>query len=120
MTLRALSILVGLGALALTTGCARKFTKDRFEMIQVGMDDREDVRQVLGKPTSDLSDQWFYDDLKRHYSAVVFFDEQGRVRGKEWMNAKTGEWEGHNPDANEPPKGDVPEKSKNTTRIDKH
>jgi hypothetical protein len=120
MTPRALSILVGLSALVLLTGCERKFTKDRFEMIQIGTDDREDVRLVLGKPTSDLSDQWFYDDLKRHYSAVIFFDETGRVQGKEWMNAKTGEWEGRNPNANEPPQGDVPEKTKKTTRIDKH
>ena len=120
MNLRAVCFLVlGVTLLALTA-CQRPFTRDRYELVQVGVDDRTDVRQILGKPTSDLNDQWFYDDLKHHYSAVIFFDDNGKVNGKEWMNAKTGEWEGHNPNANEPPKGEVPEQSKKTTRIDKH
>ncbi len=106
------------GALVLLAGCARPFTREHFEMLQVGVDDREDVRYVLGKPTADLQDQWFYDDLKRHYSAVVFFDPDGRVQAKEWMNAKTGEWEGRNPNADEPPPGEVRERHKTTTRID--
>jgi hypothetical protein len=119
MTPRILSGLVVAGALVLLSGCARpSFTHEHFEMIQIGVDDREDVRFVLGKPTSDLQDQWFYDDLKRHYSAVVFFDDDGRVQGKEWMNAKTGEWEGRNPNADEPPQGEVRERHKATTRID--
>lgn len=118
MKLRALSCIVGLAGLVVLTGCERRFTKNRFELIQIGVDNREDVRLVLGKPTSDLDDQWFYDDLKRHYSAVIFFDAGGRVRGKEWMNAATGEWEGRNPDTNAPPQGDVPEKTRKTTRID--
>jgi outer membrane protein assembly factor BamE (lipoprotein component of BamABCDE complex) len=119
MTRLALSILVGLGALTLLAGCHRQFTHDRFDMIQIGADDREDVRNILGKPTSDLNDQWLYDDLKHHYSAVVYFDADGRVTGREWMNAKTGEWEGRNPNADEPPQGEVHEQHKNTTRIDK-
>jgi outer membrane protein assembly factor BamE (lipoprotein component of BamABCDE complex) len=118
MRLPTLSVLAGLGALIVLTGCHRQFTRDRFDMIQVGVDNQEDVRTILGKPTSDLNDQWLFDDLKRHYSAVVYFDAEGRVSGKEWMNAKTGEWEGRNPNANEPPQGETREIHKKTTRID--
>jgi hypothetical protein len=118
MVLPARSLLIGVGLLVLLGGCQRKFTKDRYEMIQINVDTREDVRHILGKPTSDLSDQWFYDNLDRHYSAVIFFDEEGRVRGKEWMDAATGKWEGRNPEAAEPPPGEVRERQKKTTRID--
>jgi hypothetical protein len=102
----------------LIAGCHRHFTQDCFEMVQVGADDREDVRAWLGKPTSDLGDQWLYDDLKRHRSAVIFFDADGRVRGKQWMDARTGSWEGRNPDADEAPAGEVREHHRSTTRID--
>ena len=119
MNLRALSLCVGLSVVALLAGCHRPFTKDNFELIQVGVDNREDVQHILGKPTSDLNDQWFYDDLKRHYSAVVFFDPDGRVNGKEWWDAKAGTVEGRNPNADQPPPGETPEQHKKTTRIDK-
>lgn len=118
MNLRTLGVLVGLGALVATMGCTRHFTKDDFQLIQIGVDDRMDVRQILGKPTSDLDDQWFYDDVDRHYSAVIFFDPHGRVSGKEWMDARRGDWEGHNPNANEPPDGEVRAHTTKTRRID--
>jgi len=118
MVLRRLCPPVATFSLILLAGCASKFTRERFEMIQVGVDDREDVRQIIGKPTADLTDQWFYDDLDQHYSAVIYFDESGRVRGKEWMDAATGEWQGRHPDTNEPPRGEVRERHKKTRRID--
>lgn len=109
---------IGVLGLVLLTGCARRFTRERFDMIQVGVDDREDVSQILGKPKSDLNDQWLYDDLKRHYSAVIHFNAEGRVAGKEWLDAKKGTWEGRNPNADEPPQGEVRERSTKTRRID--
>ena len=115
---RTLSFLLGLGTLVLLTGCQRQFCREHFEMIQVGVDEREDVRHVLGKPTSDLYDQWLYDDLHRHYSALIHFGEDGKVSGKEWMDAKKGTWEGDNPNADKPPQGEVRERHKKTTRID--
>lgn len=113
-----LVLLTALVAVSLLTGCERQFTQDRFQMIRVGVDDREDVRTILGTPTSDLSDQWFYDDLDRHYSAVIFFDESGRVAGKEWMDAVSGDWSGSNPHADEAPQGEVRERHRKTRRID--
>ncbi len=115
---RRLCLLSAAFSLVVWCGCAPKFTRERFELIQVGVDDREDVRQMIGKPTADLTDQWFYDDLDRHYSAVIYFDDAGRVRGKEWMDAATGEWRGRHPDTNEPPRGEVRERRKKTRRID--
>jgi outer membrane protein assembly factor BamE (lipoprotein component of BamABCDE complex) len=119
MRLPALSLVLGLAALSLLAGCHKRlFTRDHFEMIQVGVDNREDVQHILGKPAADLTDQWQYDDGKRHYSAVIHFDADGRVSAKEWMDAKTGAWEGRNPNTNEPPEGEVRERHKKTTRID--
>ena len=118
MTRPALLLLVGGGLLAVLAGCHHHFTHGDFELVQVGVNDRADVRAMLGKPTSDLSDQWFYDDLKRHRTAVIFFDDEGRVSGKEWMDARSGNWEGRNPNVNPPPEGEVRERHKTTTRID--
>ncbi len=112
-------VLLGLGLAALA-GCRSKmFTHDRFEMIQQGVDTREDVRHILGKPLSDQTDLWLYDDDKHHYSARIWFDDAGRVRGKQWLDSVTGTTEGDDPDANEPPQGEVRERSKKTTRIKK-
>jgi outer membrane protein assembly factor BamE (lipoprotein component of BamABCDE complex) len=118
MNLRSLCLFAGLGALALSTGCHRPFTRDNYDMITVGADDRADVRHILGKPTADLQDQWLYDDLDRHYTAIIHFDDAGKVRAKEWMDSRTGQWEGQNPNANPPPTGEVRERHKETRRID--
>jgi hypothetical protein len=101
----------------LLAGCQRQFTRERFDLIRPGVDDREDVRRIIGKPASDLQDQWFYDDLDRHYSAVIFFEGQ-KVSRKEWMDARSGEWTGQNPHANPPPEGEVRHRQKNTRVID--
>ena len=118
MLRRTLGLALLAGVVALGCGCQRQFTRERFEMIGVGSDGREDVRHCLGKPTCDLQDQWLYDDLDRHKSAIIYFGADGRVSGKEWMDARSGQWEGENPHANKPPQGEVRERSKGTTRID--
>lgn len=120
MQRRALWALVGLCALACLTGCSRKFTRERFDMVTVGADEREDVEQILGEPTQDLRDQWFYDDLDRHQSAIIYYNESGKVSGKEWMDANKGRWEGTNPHASPPPRGEVRESHTGTRRIDEN
>jgi len=109
---------VGLVALACLFGCQRQFCRERFEQITVGVDDCEDVRQLLGKPSCELADQWLYDDLDHHLSAVIYFDEHGRVTGKQWIDAKNGRWEGNNPAAGEVQTGEVREVHVKTRRID--
>lgn len=114
--LRPAILILVLASVTPLSGCHSKFTRDRFEMITPGVDDREDVRKVLGKPATRFHDQWIYDDLDDHRSAVIHFDESGKVLAKEWMDARTGEWEGRNPAAAEPPPGGVRETR--TRRID--
>ncbi len=119
MNARCAKVLGGLAALVLLTGCARQFTRERYDMIRKGVDNKEDVRRILGKPASDLGDQWFYDDPDRHISALIYFDASGVVSAKQWPDSETGSWEGENPHANPPPAGEVRERNKKTTRIDR-
>jgi hypothetical protein len=100
-------------------GCERRFTHARFEMIQEGCDNRDDVREILGKPTFTSDDLWYYEDLDRHQHAQIFFAETGCVLSKEWMSAKPGgKWEGQNPYTNPPPQGEIRERHTRTQRID--
>ena len=118
MSRRFLHPLVLAATVVFLAGCESKFNRQNFAMIRPGMDDREDVREILGEPTADMDDVWLYDDLDRHIAAQIFFDENGRVLNKEWMDANTGEWEGENPWADEPQAGEVRERRTRTRRID--
>ena len=102
----------------LLLGCESKLNHKNFQMIQIGADDRADVREILGKPTSDMGDVWIYDKSGEH-TAQVYFDDDGRVLNKEWMSAKTGDWEGKDPWTDEPPQGEVRESHTKVRRIDK-
>lgn len=99
-------------------GCAKQFTRERFDLIKPGVDTKLDVERMIGRPEFDVEDQWYYEDRDDHYAALIFFDEQGNVTGKQWMDAGTGEWSGENPQANRPPKGEPRERHRKTTIID--
>lgn len=98
-------------------GCESKMNHKNFQMIQIGADDREDVRHILGKPNGDLGDVWMYDKSGEH-TATIYFDDDGRVLNKEWIGAHTGSWEGKNPWTDEPPQGEVRERHTRVRRID--
>ncbi len=115
---RLLPLLVGLAGLATLGGCQRQFTRERFDMIKAGVDDRTDVEHILGKPEFRAQDVWYYEDQDRHIHAQIFFDETGRVLTKEWMDARTGEWEGRSPFTDPPPAGEARERRTKTRRID--
>ena len=68
-------------ALTLTAlaACESKFNRHNFEMIRVGVDDQLDVREMLGKPDSDLGDVWMYDDFNHRRSAQILFGGDGRL-----------------------------------------
>lgn len=100
------------------TGCASKFNRENFNMIRVGMDAREDVREILGEPRREMGDVWLYDDTDKHLNAQIFFDDSGRVVSKEWMNAETAEWDGRSPYTDPPAEGEVREESTTTERWD--
>ena len=105
--------------LALTTGCEQKFTRQRYDMIQVGVDRMDDVRQMIGEPEFAAGDVWYYEDHEGRYAARVFFDRQDVVRAKNWMDLLKGTWEGQNPDADPPPAGEVRERELRLRQIDK-
>ena len=67
-------------------------------MIRPGTDDRYDVVATIGRPEFDAREEWYYEDSSDRYAARIFFDDRGRVRGKQWLDARTGDWEGENPD----------------------
>lgn len=106
------------GGVVLLAGCESKLNRQNFEMIRVGVDEREDVRRILGEPDADMTDVWIYDDVDDYKTAQIFFDDDGRVLNKEWMDAETGEWTGENPWADQPPEGEVRERRTGTRRID--
>ncbi len=108
-------------AAMLLIGCAEpRFSRKNFDLIRVGVDERPDVRQILGPPTSTFadSDQWYYEDLDRYCSALIHFATDGKVSGKQWMDSATGEWSGDNPHADRPPQGEVREQRTGTRTID--
>ncbi|QOJ14592.1 MAG: hypothetical protein HRU75_08040 [Planctomycetia bacterium] len=105
------------GLTALLFGCAEKFTRERFDIIAVGVEDREDVIRTLGEPRYEAGDEMYFEDLDRNLHARVFFGPDGRVRGKEWMDARRGEWDGRHPDSDPPPQGEVRESRRRNTTV---
>jgi outer membrane protein assembly factor BamE (lipoprotein component of BamABCDE complex) len=85
-------VVLGLG-LVFLAGCAQRFSRERFDMITIGMDSRDDVRELMGEPDTRLDDQWLYDDVDERKSALIYFDRNGRVVSKEWMDTQEGTWE---------------------------
>lgn len=76
--------------MSLTTGCAEKFTRDRWDLIKVGVSDGVDVEAAIGEPQQKpFKDLWWY--YKGDLSAKVYFDEEGRVKAKKWLDEETGE-----------------------------
>ncbi len=64
------------------SGCQRKFTRQRFETLCVGMPDVE-VRNVLGKPAAKSPDRWTYLHKMPYYRAIIVF-EDGKLIDKQW------------------------------------
>jgi hypothetical protein len=90
------------GALAAGCGDRAEFCRTGYDMIRPGADDRYDVLAMIGRPEFDACEEWYYEDAADRCAARIFFDGRGRVRGKQWLNAETGEWEGENPDLPRP------------------
>jgi len=77
--------LVAVLAAMFVGGCA-KFTRQNYEMIQIG-DDRARVEDVLGKPSQRGNDLWFYRNDKPYYNAKIHFEDH-QVSRKEWFDAE--------------------------------
>ena len=96
--------LVGVTALALmvlATGCEKKLTYKRFQMVREGYATHMDVEQTLGEPNQKAGDVWSWQDFDRHITCNVYFDGKGVVDKKEWIDATKGQWEGSAPGVEE-------------------
>lgn len=71
-------------------GCAAPLTRANFDSIRPRVDTRAEVEAAIGAPTHNTGDAWLYEDQDRHISAQVFFDEDGVVAGKQWMDTTAG------------------------------
>ncbi|MBI5863947.1 MAG: hypothetical protein HZB38_05475 [Planctomycetes bacterium] len=83
---------VGLLGLAMSAGCASKFTRQNFDSIRLHEDSRDSVVAKLGEPNSNMGgdDTWYYEDEDRHDGAVIQFDDlSGKVTGKQWLDSPT-------------------------------
>ena len=70
------------------TGCAKKFTRQRYETIYTGQS-AFDVEKTLGDPADGgghkFSDTWTYINHRPFYKAVIEF-KSGRVSKKVWYD----------------------------------
>lgn len=105
-------------AVVVLTACESKFNRHNFEMVRVGVDDQLDVREILGKPDSDMGGVWMYDDFNHRRSAQIVFGDDGRVLNKEWMDADSGEWNGGDPWTDQPARGESRETRTKTRHYD--
>lgn len=104
----------------LILGCAPdKLTRQNYDTIHEGASDKTEVELTLGKDYINRGDQWEYEREDKHLSVVIYFDNDGRVTRKEWIDAKTGEWEGAAPGIDETPQGRPAGESTRTTTIKK-
>ncbi len=80
------------------SGCAEdKVTRQNYDQIIEGKSNKDEVRLTLGDKYANRGDHWEYEGKDEHLSVVFYFDENGVVRRKEWIDAETGEWDGAAP-----------------------
>jgi len=82
-----IAALVAVLLLLETVGCATMFRQATFEMIRVGVDDRDAVEAILGEPLegAESSRMWCYRDLWTRRFAIIEFDDCGLVVRKYWL-----------------------------------
>lgn len=115
---RLMTLAAAVALLTVAVGCERKFTRQNFDMISVGNDEKFDVEKLIGPPrTIAGDDMWYYEDEDNHYNAIIHFEGE-TVSGKQWLDGGSGEWSGNNPHANPPPKGETRESRTRTRTID--
>lgn len=90
------------------TGCAENLvTRERFNTIVEGTSTKLDVRHTLGDKYMDQGGQWEYDRMDEDMLVVkVYFDDNGVVTRKQWIDGKTNEFTGAAPGIDENPPGE--------------
>ncbi len=86
LSIRLLSALI---LITLLAGCENKLTRSRWDMIKPGVDDKQTVKATLGKPQEKpFDDLWWY--YKDDITVKIYFDKNGTVKAKKWINEKKG------------------------------
>ncbi len=82
-------------AVVFTAGCASpdRLTHDNFRQIKVKSSTEDDVRGLIGEPSHKLIGLWTYQRPDKHLSAMVDFDDEGRVSRVQWIDALGEVWE---------------------------
>lgn len=89
--------------IVLIAGCAEnKVTRDNYDTIVEGSSTQDEVRLTMGeKHLIKRDDHWEYDVSDKHLAVYFFFDQNGVVRKKEWVDGRTGEWSSSDPEKRE-------------------
>jgi len=93
--------------LFVAVGCSENLvTRRHYDMIIEGTSTRMEVEKTLGDTyVKRGGNEWEYDESDRHLSVFIYFNDKGVVDRKEWIDGKTGEWDGAAPGINEKPEG---------------
>ncbi len=80
-------------------GCAKDMvTVEHFNLIHLGTSTRTDVRATLGEEYEDRGEHWEYERMDRHLTVFFYFDDDGTVTKKDWIDAKAGAWDSSDED----------------------
>lgn len=109
----------GLVLVTVLVGCENKLTRDNYDLIKQGVSTKTEVECTLGKPEADHGDFWEYEDEGKHLSVYVHWNADGKVERKEWIDGRTGEWDGAAPGIDEEPEGRKVSDQKSNLTIDK-
>jgi len=86
---RAVIFITGMLLAYLCAGCGGKFTRQRYETIYLSMPNWK-VREVLGDPNYESSEEWSYVRHAPYYRATIEFDN-GKVIDKSWSLERSPE-----------------------------
>ena len=88
-------------------GCSENLvTRRHYDMIMEGTSTKLEVEKTLGDTYIDRGDEWQYEESDRHLAVFIYFNDRDVVERKEWIDAKTGEWDGAAPGIKEEPEGE--------------
>ena len=90
-------VVTAVGLAGLLAGCQDRLVYQNFSQIHENASTQAEVARVIGEPSQKLENQWLYERPDKHLTALVDFDETGRVTRKQWIDAMSGVWEDSEP-----------------------
>lgn len=92
---RITGLMLACASLLAASACASrdKLTEQNFRQIRLSASTEDDVKNLIGEPTSKLPGLWMYQRPDKHLTAMVDFDDQGKVTRVQWIDALGEKWE---------------------------